>query len=282
MTCCLNSRKVDFKQFVEFPTFKVFGIRRWPVNYFKGDGKEIMMVHAPVGTDSIFKGSTRYKIAISGFATSLSACKLYLKDKFNPEMSNMAEVNHTFNGGALRTNLLKILTGVGISPKYKFSDFNFEKLLGLVKKQPLKYPLLMTQALCCIGTAKLSNADEIIRILKNKPPIKFKNTVANSLKAWVRKLVEKKEKDSILCLLGFRKSGKSAIKKLVESVSMGNDGNVRINDYSGRSLFEHLNEIFDSKVFFLLHPAQLSNKSIRDYLKTDEFAKFKAALRTLK
>ncbi|MDO9514360.1 MAG: hypothetical protein Q7J59_07135, partial [Elusimicrobiota bacterium] len=96
---------------------KNLGIRRWPVSYHKDSGKELIMIHAPVGTDSIFKGSTRYKIAISGFSTSLSACKLYLEDKFAlSETSNMAEVNHTFSSrdGSLLTNLLKIFNKTGI------------------------------------------------------------------------------------------------------------------------------------------------------------------------
>jgi len=285
MICCINPRKIDFSKFVEFPDLKDFGIKKWPVSCYKDNRKELIMVHAPVGTDSIFKGSVRYKIAISGFATSLPACKRYLKNKFIlSETNNMAEIKHTFNSGrALRTNLLKIFKGVKISDKYKFVDLTFEELLELIKKQPFQYPFLMTQALCCIGTEKQSNADEIIkRILKSKLPLEFKNMVENSLKTWVHKLVKQKEKNSILCLLGFRKSRKSAIRELVDNIAVGKDGNVHINDYSGQSLFEYLKAVFDNKVFFLPHPVQLKDEILNGYLKTNEYAKLSKALKTLK
>ena len=63
--------------------FAGIGIRRWPVHRNENvRGKDVIMIHSPVGTQAVFGKNTPYKIVVSGFCTSLFACRNYLRTVF--------------------------------------------------------------------------------------------------------------------------------------------------------------------------------------------------------
>jgi len=273
MVCCGEPRMINFDKYInDFPALKGIGRQNWPVFYDPRKSDPIIMIHSPVGTDVFFNDNNKFKVVISGFCTSLEACSKFLKDKFIDRNSepNYLEYVHTFNSSALRTNITKICKKIGLLEKFGTSGARIN-LLELIKGNPTKYPILMTQALCCVATKKESDAKLIIKkILRENLEPKFKKCLENSLNAWLSKITQNKSNKCILFLLGFAKKEKSAIQLLLKNSSIDRNGTVYIGEIHKISLLEHLKKIFNDFLVFIPHPAQLTNTKLEEYLKTKE------------
>lgn len=299
MICCGEEKEFNFDNLYklfdyddEYKKFKGLGRQSWPVLYYKDNGLEpVVMIHAPVGTDLVFK-DTQYRVIISGFCTSLQACLGYLKEHFLKNESNLdnLEFNYTFfsEDTGLRGNLIKIYKKIGLLDMLGVNFQNttkeeFKKLLSLIKQNPTKYPLLMTQALCFIGTPKRSDADSIKKLILGKSiSSEHKKWVVSNLNNWLTKITKNKSDNCVLLLLGYRKDNKQAIKKLLESTRII-DGNVYLGSEKNRiSLLGYVRELFDDRVVFVPHPSQLSDTYLNRYLKSPEGEKCKMLLSQIK
>lgn len=286
--CCGKSITFDFGKVVDsFSELRNVGKKDWPVLY--NEQEPLIMVHSSVGTQSIFNNG-QCKVIISGFCTSLGACSSYLQDVITDKNEEESEVKHTFGGGTqLRRNLEKILLKVGLYEKLglnesrKIKDYSWE-MIKAVKKDSKKYPILMTQALCCIGTTGGSEAGKIISsILSDNLPDEFRRWVDNSLTEWVNRIMSKKSEDAILLLLGHvndPKRRQSAIVRLLKKARI-NKGYVSTNLNCGITLYDYLSREFDGRMSFLIHPANLNDKNLSTYLNSEEGKKVKNLIEEL-
>lgn len=209
--CCGDPIPFNFDNVEDkFPDLAGIGEMEWPVIY---DGeKTLIMVHSPVGTLSVLKDQ-QCKVIISGFSTSLDTCSDYLRDIKNNEANGNYEAKHTF--GSLRRNFDKIFDGLGLYKKFGLKVTKTEDIEGYnwqliknIKSNPSKYPILLTQALCCMGTEEKSDANRIISKIQDPdlPPV-FRGWVDSCLADWVNMIHDRKGRNCILLLLGYRTGG---------------------------------------------------------------------------
>ncbi|AHM57243.1 hypothetical protein EAL2_c19620 [Peptoclostridium acidaminophilum DSM 3953] len=273
----------DFNKVADrFKDFDCVGKKEWPVLY--DEEKQLIMIHSPVGTRSLFDDG-QCKIIISGFCTSLRACAAYLKDVEFDKKEGESEVKYTFEG--LKTNLEKLLIGIGLYDKLNINDtVDTEKeqwkILEAIKANSKECPVLMTQALCCIGTEENSDADEIIKFIQDSNfPTDFRQWVDGSLTEWVDRITKKKSEDAILLLLGHRASGqKAAIVRLLKTARISN-GVVSTNTTNGKTLYDYLSNEFNKRMGFLVHPAQLTDKNLNEYCNSNEGKKVKGLIKNI-
>lgn len=278
--CCGDSIVFDFQNVInEFEDLSCLGEREWPVLY--DEKKKLIMVHSTVGTQSVFKNG-QCKVIISGFCTSLKACSEFLYDVTPGENDEKYEIKHTFGGnsGSLRKGLNKILKDIGLYDKFGIKideSANQEGFawppISATLKNPAQFPVLMTQALCCMGTEKKANADKIMSSIQNPSfPSDFRAWVDNSLTSWIDRISNKKSEDSILLLLGYR-TGKdvqqSAIHRLLETARYINGSVHTTVPRDGTVLYDHLMRLFNGKIGFVIHPANLNDKNLRIYLSSE-------------
>lgn len=285
MKSCLEYQEFDMRTISDiFTDFKGIKSINWPIAYKMFDNKKVLMVHSPVGTQAVFNDSIKYRIVISGFATSLEACSRYLKDMFITHKSEerFLELEHSFNSSALRTNINKICKEIGMFEILHINDNDYHdkriKLLNRIKAEPCKYPILMTQALCCLGIDGSSNAKQIIdTILKYE---ELQEWAENSLNNWLKRITKSLNKDSMLILLGFGTSGKPAIKELVTKTYINDNQRVQF-EKTNVMLIDFLMITFNGRVVFVPHPSQLTNSTIDSYKKSEEYRKANEFVRSI-
>lgn len=288
--CCGDSISFDFGKLTDrFKVLRPVGQKEWPVLY--DEKKQLIMIHSPVGTQSFFNDG-QCKIIISGFCTSLKSCSEYLADVMLGQNEEECEVKHSFggNGGSLRRKLEKILIGIGlydilgIKQSNEIQGYSWE-ILKTIMKNPKEYSILMTQALCCIGTKEGSNADKIISSIQDPQlPYSFRLWVDNCLTDWVNMITQKSNKDCILLLLGHRtdlRSQKAAILRLLKTARIIN-GVVSTNTKIGESLYSYLVKEFRGRIGFLIHPANSTDATRNSYFTSIEGQKVRNIIQQIK
>jgi len=163
----------------------------------------------------------------------------------------------------------------------KYFWYKNEDLLERIEKDPEKYPVLMTQAMCCIAINCSSVAAEITKYIFS-PGLdeNHKEWIERNLAAWLKRITEFKSDDSILILLGWHNKGKdnkgkdSDIKELLTNTSINDAGEISlmrqgtVPEWS--SLMHYLRERFSNRVIFTPHPSQLQDGVLENYIKTEE------------
>lgn len=286
--CCGENVIFDFRPIWErFPQFRQTKEINWPILYNRNREHELLIVHSPVGTQSIFENG-QCRIIVSGFCTSLEACANFINDANLRNDQEDCEVRHTFGGRSnLRTNLNKIFNAIGLYPRLGIDIPCMEVLTGaawtpirIMRIDPRACPILMTQALCCIGTQNGSNADRIMSAVQGEIPEIFREWIDNRLTEWLELIEQKRSADSILLLLGYRTNNngrRAAIQRLLRTARV-RDRRVFSAGGEGQSLEQYLRGIFEDRIGCLIHPANMTDRNLNAYIASTEGQRVRAII----